>query len=50
MLEYSPSEFARFRVQYAFDRSRTLAGARRDIHEVLLNVNVAVGPHGSHSF
>lgn len=50
MLEYSPTEFARFRVQYAYDRSRYLDGARRDVHEVLLNVNVAVGPHGAHSF
>jgi outer membrane receptor protein involved in Fe transport len=50
MLEYSPTEFTRFRLQYDFDRSRYLGDARKDVHEVLLNVNVAVGPHGAHSF
>jgi hypothetical protein len=50
MLEYSPTEFARFRLQYAFDRSRYFEGARKDVHEVLLQVNIAVGPHGAHSF
>jgi hypothetical protein len=50
MLEFSPTEFSRFRLQYAFDRSRTLNGAQRDVHEVLLQMNIAVGPHGAHSF
>jgi hypothetical protein len=50
MLECSPTEFSRFRLQYAFDRSRTLNGAQRDVHEVLLQMNIAVGPHGAHSF
>jgi hypothetical protein len=50
MLEYSPTEFSRFRLQYAFDRSRFLDGARKDVHEVLLQMNIAVGPHGAHSF
>jgi hypothetical protein len=50
MLECSPTEFSRFRLQYAYDRSRFLAGARKDVHEVLLEMNIAVGPHGAHSF
>jgi hypothetical protein len=50
MLEYSPTEFSRFRLQYAFDRSRFLDGAQKDVHEVLLQMNIAVGPHGAHSF
>jgi hypothetical protein len=50
MLEFGPTEFSRFRLQYAFDKSRYLDGARKDIHEVLLQVNIAVGPHGAHSF
>jgi hypothetical protein len=50
MLEYSPTEFSRFRLQYAYDRSRILDGARKDIHEVLLEMNIAVGPHGAHAF
>jgi hypothetical protein len=50
MLEFSPSEFSRFRLQYAYDRSRFLDGLPKPIHEVLLQVNIAVGPHGAHSF
>jgi len=50
MLEFSPTEFSRFRLQYAFDRSRTLNGTEKDVHEVLLQMNIAVGPHGAHSF
>ena len=50
MLEFSPTEFSRFRLQYAFDRSRYFDNVRRDVHEVLLQVNIAVGPHGAHSF
>ncbi len=50
MLEYSPTEFSRFRLQYAYDKSRYLNGVQKDIHEVLLQMNIAVGPHGAHSF
>jgi hypothetical protein len=50
MLEYSPSEFSRFRLQYALDRSRSFEGARKDLHEILLQMNISVGPHGAHSF
>jgi hypothetical protein len=50
MLEYSPTEFSRFRLQYAHDRSRFLDGERKNVHEVLLEMNIAVGPHGAHAF
>ena len=50
MLEYSPTEFSRFRLQYAYDRSRFLDGARKNVHEVLLQMNIAIGPHGAHAF
>jgi hypothetical protein len=50
MLEYSPTEFSRFRLQYDYDRSRFLDGIRKDAHEVLLEMNIAVGPHGAHAF
>jgi len=50
MLECSPTEFSRFRLQYAYDRSRFLEGTRKDVHEILLEMNVAIGPHGAHSF
>jgi len=50
MLEYSPTEFSRFRLQYSYDRSRDLEERQQDVHEVMLQVNFAVGPHGAHSF
>jgi hypothetical protein len=50
MLEFSPTEFSRFRLQYAYDRSRFLVETRKDVHEILLQMNIAVGPHGAHSF
>jgi hypothetical protein len=50
MLEFSPTEFSRFRLQYAYDRSRYLDVVQKPIHEVLLQMNIAVGPHGAHSF
>jgi hypothetical protein len=50
MLEFSPTEFSRFRLQYAYDRSRFFAGERKEFHEVLLQMNIAVGPHGAHAF
>ena len=50
MLEFSPTEFSRFRLQYAFDRSRFLDGVQKNVQELLLQMNIAVGPHGAHSF
>jgi hypothetical protein len=50
MLEFSPTEFSRFRLQYAYDRSRFLDRAGKDVHEVILEMNIAVGPHGAHAF
>jgi hypothetical protein len=50
MLDFSPTEFSRFRLQYAYDRSRFLDGARKNVHEVMLEMNIAVGPHGAHAF
>jgi hypothetical protein len=50
MLEYGPTEFSRFRIQYDYDRSRFFDGVRKELHQILLQVNVAIGPHGAHSF
>jgi hypothetical protein len=50
MLDFSPTEFSRFRLQYAYDRSRFLDGSRKNVHEVMLEMNIAVGPHGAHAF
>jgi len=54
MLEYNPTEFSRFRLQYNFDASRyeEEAGSfeRKINHEVIVQANLAIGAHGAHSF
>lgn len=54
MLEYNPTEFSRIRVQYNYDRSKhspEIAGfVRETIHELFIQVNLAIGAHGAHSF
>jgi hypothetical protein len=54
MLEYSPTEFSRIRLQYTYDRSRASETAqqlnRTTVNEVSLQVNLAIGAHGAHSF
>ncbi|MBN1534180.1 MAG: hypothetical protein JXA20_16025 [Spirochaetes bacterium] len=54
MAEYNPTEFSRLRLQYNCDLSRYRERAgfyRRNIaHEVILQVNLAIGAHGAHAF
>lgn len=46
MLDFSPSEFSRLRLQYAADKSR--AGATDN--QVILQYMHSLGPHGAHRF
>ena len=54
MLEFNPTEFSRFRLQYNCDLSRYKLDAdryyRKMNHEIVLQVNLAIGAHGAHSF
>ena len=51
MIDFSPSEFSLFRLQYNYDRSGfNRYGQRRINHEVILQVNISIGAHGAHSF
>ncbi len=50
MLEFSPSEFSRIRLQYAHDRSRELNANRIQVHEIVLQINLSIGAHGAHPF
>lgn len=50
MVEYYPSEFSRFRLQYTHDRSQYLNQAAAPFHEVSFQVNLAMGAHGAHEF
>ncbi|HJV54155.1 MAG TPA: hypothetical protein VJ652_21985 [Noviherbaspirillum sp.] len=46
MLDYSPSEFSRFRLQFARDKSRPDATD----HQVFLQYIMSLGAHGAHTF
>lgn len=51
MIDYSPSEFSRFRLQY--NRNDALfneEGQRQNIDTVILEATIAIGAHGAHSF
>ncbi len=54
MLEYNPTEFSRFRLQYNCDLSRYKLEEGRYMrkinHEIIFQVNLAIGAHGAHSF
>ena len=47
MLDYTPSEFSRFRLQLADDKSNPAAGSDR---QLFLQYIVSLGAHGAHSF
>ena len=51
MIEYHPSEFSRIRLQY--NRNNAMYnedGEQQNIDTVMLQVNIAIGAHGAHSF
>ena len=51
MIDYSPSEFSRFRLQYNHnDALYNEEGERQNVDTVILQANLAIGAHGAHSF
>jgi hypothetical protein len=51
MVEYHPSEFSRFRLQYNHNTALfSEAGERQDIDTVMLQANIAIGAHAAHDF
>ncbi|MGB5966118.1 MAG: hypothetical protein WBG65_11415 [Sulfurimonadaceae bacterium] len=52
MAEYNPSEFSRLRAQYSHSNAFTdaITGNIQDINEFILELNIAIGSHGAHSF
>jgi hypothetical protein len=54
MIEFNPTEFSRIRLQYNYDLSRYSETnqqlKRTTVHELALQVNLAIGAHGAHSF
>ncbi|MBN2781663.1 MAG: hypothetical protein JXQ66_00310 [Campylobacterales bacterium] len=51
MIEYKPSEFSRFRLQYNHNNAFTDEdGNRVDLNSIIFSTNIAIGAHGAHSF
>jgi len=50
MMEYSPSEFSRLRLQYSYDQSGYDGSNRIINQQVALNANFNIGSHRAHSF
>ena len=51
MAEYNPTEFSRLRMQYNYDRSKYIHPMiHKPFSEIILQLNVAIGAHGAHSF
>ncbi|WP_226966440.1 TonB-dependent receptor [Sulfurimonas sediminis] len=49
-LEYKPFPMSRLRLSYTYDRTKIIAGERKNISEVMLSLNLAAGAHGAHSY
>jgi hypothetical protein len=50
MIDHNPTEFSRVRFQYNINRYAFLDGVRKDSNEFVLQLNLAIGAHGSHPF
>lgn len=50
MLEFLPSEFSRFRLQYNLEQGLNAANQYQMTHGVFLNLNLVMGAHGAHQF
>jgi hypothetical protein len=51
MVEYSTSEFARYRLQYTHsDALFNEEGMRQNLDTLIFSVNIALGAHAAHAF
>ena len=50
MIEYKPSEFSRIRLEYSIDKSKYFDGEQKDVQQLMLEFNVAIGAHGAHNY
>ena len=50
MVQYKPFPFSRLRLEYSHDRTKVIAGQRKDIDSVMLTLNIAAGAHGAHAY
>ena len=50
MLEYKPFPMSRLRLSYTYDKTKIIAGERKNTNEVMLSLNIAAGAHGAHNY
>lgn len=50
MIDFNPTEFSRIRLQYNYDQTNYSVSQAYPLHEVFLQLNMAVGAHGAHKF
>ena len=50
MLEYHPFPMSRLRLSYSYDRTKVIAGERKNLNEVMMTLNIAAGAHGAHNY
>ena len=50
MLDFTPTEFSRIRLQYSNNDYAFIEGNREKYNEFVLQFNIAIGAHGAHSF
>ncbi|ADN08112.1 hypothetical protein [Sulfurimonas autotrophica] len=50
MLEYKPFPMSRLRLSYTYDRTKIIAGERKNMSEVMMSLNIAAGAHGAHDY
>ena len=50
MIEYKPFPMSRLRLSYTYDRTKIIAGERKNISEVMMSLNIAAGAHGAHDY
>jgi len=50
MIQYKPFPFSRLRLEYSHDRTKVIAGQRKDIDTTMLTLNIAAGAHGAHAY
>ncbi len=49
-LDYKPFPMSRLRFSYTYDKSKVVAGERKNYNEVMLSLNIAAGAHGAHEY
>ena len=53
VLQYSPFEFTKFRLQYTYDRSKAFGAEdeqQKDFSTIMLEFTIEAGAHGAHAF